>query len=88
MTVPATFTVALANETATAHLMADLALLVVDAFQGFGVGRTLLSRLAGAAQGQLSLAEGEAGRLSLADGEAGRLSFPDPKPPPVSQSRS
>ena len=28
MTTPATFTVALANETATSHLMADLALLV------------------------------------------------------------
>ncbi len=33
------------------------------------------SRLAGAGQGQLSLAEGEAGRLSLAQGEAGRLSL-------------
>lgn len=29
--------------------VADLALLVVDAFQGFGVGTTLLARLAGAA---------------------------------------
>lgn len=29
--------------------VADLALLVVDAFQGFGVGRTLLARLASAA---------------------------------------
>ena len=28
MTVPATFSLALANETATAHLMADLALLI------------------------------------------------------------
>jgi HEAT repeat protein len=35
------------------------------------------SRLAGAEQGQLSLAEGEAGRLSLAEGEAGRLSLTD-----------
>jgi HEAT repeat protein len=33
------------------------------------------SRLAGAEQGQLSLAEGEAGRLSMVEGEAGRLSL-------------
>jgi HEAT repeat protein len=33
------------------------------------------SRLAGAEQGQLSLAEGEAGRLSMVEGESGRLSL-------------
>jgi HEAT repeat protein len=38
------------------------------------------SRLAGAEQGQLSLAEGEAGRLSLAEGETGRLSLTEGKP--------
>jgi hypothetical protein len=38
------------------------------------------ARLAGAEQGQLSLADGEPGRLSLADGEAGRLSLSDEKP--------
>jgi HEAT repeat protein len=41
------------------------------------------SRLAGAEQGQLSLAEGEAGRLSMVEGEAGRLSLsggPDAAP--------
>ena len=38
------------------------------------------SRLAGAEQGQLSLAEGEAGRLSLAEAETGRLSLTDEKP--------
>jgi HEAT repeat protein len=38
------------------------------------------SRLAGAEQGQLSLAEGEAGRLSLVDGEAGHLSLSPEKP--------
>jgi hypothetical protein len=35
------------------------------------------SRLSGAEQGQLSLAEGQAGQLSLADGEGGRLSLAD-----------
>jgi hypothetical protein len=33
------------------------------------------ARLAGAEQGQLSLAEGEAGRLSMVEGESGRLSL-------------
>ncbi len=49
MTVPATFTVALANETATAHLMADLALLVgpgdVITLSGdLGAGKTAAAR--------------------------------------------
>ncbi len=49
MTVSATFTVALANETATAHLMADLALLVgpgdVITLSGdLGAGKTAAAR--------------------------------------------
>ena len=49
MTAPATFTVALANETATAHLMADLALLVgpgdVITLSGdLGAGKTAAAR--------------------------------------------
>jgi tRNA threonylcarbamoyl adenosine modification protein YjeE len=49
MTTPATFTVALANETATAHLMADLALLVgpgdVITLSGdLGAGKTAAAR--------------------------------------------
>ena len=49
MTVSATFTVALANETATAHLMADLALLVgpgdVITLSGdLGAGKTASAR--------------------------------------------
>ena len=49
MTAPATFSVALANETATAHLMADLALLVgpgdVITLSGdLGAGKTAAAR--------------------------------------------
>ena len=49
MTAPATFPVALANETATAHLMADLALLVgpgdVITLSGdLGAGKTAAAR--------------------------------------------
>ena len=49
MTEPATFSVALANETATAHLMADLALLVgpgdVITLSGdLGAGKTAAAR--------------------------------------------
>src|SRR5205823_12770363 len=49
MTTPTTFTVALANETATSHLMADLALLVgpgdVITLSGdLGAGKTAAAR--------------------------------------------
>src|SRR5438034_3487108 len=49
MTAPATFSVALANETATAHLMADLALLinagdVITLSGDLGAGKTAAAR--------------------------------------------
>src|SRR4030081_2101611 len=49
MTAPATFSVALANETSTAHLMADLALLinpgdVITLSGDLGAGKTAAAR--------------------------------------------
>ena len=55
MTAPTTFSVALANETATAHLMADLALLigpgdVITLSGDLGAGKTAAARAIGASR--------------------------------------